>query len=108
MIDIQKLKQFPLGFKSFESYIENKHGSVLFLYNNSGAVRNEDVINFLDEQNVFLCISLYPTKNNGFSFEVDCITNWYSSDDFYKTRNESTSNGIIKAFELLETKLKTN
>lgn len=109
MIDIQKLKQFPLAFKAFEGYIEKELGSVLFVYNGSNLVRNEDLINFLDRQGVFVNISLYPHRKL-FCFEVGCVTSneWYCHPSFYETRNETTSNGIIKAFELLENKLKTN
>lgn len=108
MIDTQKLKQFPLAFKAFENYIEKQYGSVLFIYNGSGVVRNEDLVHWLDSVNCIINISYYPTKQNSFSFEVSCVGNWYCDKDFYNTRDETTELSILKAFELLETKLKTN
>ena len=107
MIDIQKLKQFPLAFKAFEGYIEKEHGSVLFIYSGSGLVRDEDFINFLDEQGVFICVSIYAMDNR-FSFEIECAEDWYSEDNFYNIRGIATNEAILKAFELLENKLKTN
>lgn len=107
MIDIQKLKQFHLGFKVLEQFAEKKYGTTLALYLEK--LTNEDAVCFLDEQGVYLDTSFYPHKKQ-FSFEVGCISTneWYCHPSFYETRNEVSSNGIIKAFELLETKLKTN
>ena len=107
MIDIQKLKQFPLAFKAFEGYIEKQYGSVLFIYNGSGIVRNEDLIDFLDNQKVFVDVLYFP-EDKRFTYEVFAINEWTEDELFFDGRNETTSNGTIKAFELLENKLKTN
>lgn len=108
MIEIQKLKQFPLAFKAFEGYIEKQHGSVLFLYNGSGVVRNEDIVDFLDSSNVFIDIN--PVGHSDFQikhFEY-CVLGMCNYTGRFLTRTEAVNESILTAFELLETKLKTN
>jgi len=109
MIDLQKLKQFPLAFKAFEGYIEKQLGSVLFIYNGSNTVRNEDIILFLDEKHVFICIcgsrSFWPCTVTSYFLNQESN---YERVESGKTRTESTELSLLKAFELLETKLKTN
>lgn len=111
MIDIQKLKPFPLAFKAFEGYIEKEHGSVLFIYNGSGVVRNEDVVEFLDKHKVFATQSILPNKIE-WIFNVVALFNSTSYSEVptrsFDTRNEAVNESLLKAFELLENKLKTN
>ena len=107
MIDIQKLKQFPLSFKAFESYIEKQYGSVLFLYNGSGTIKNEDVVCFLDEKKIFIDVWLFSGTDR-FAIKIPNYMQWVPEDPLYVTRTDATEAVISKAFELLETKLKTN
>lgn len=107
MIYIQKLKQFPLSFRILEKYSDKRFGTTLAVFMDK--LTNEELVSFLDEQGVFISITFYPYKKT-FNFDVGCMSTnkWHCSPHFYETRDETTSNGIIKAFELLETKLKTN
>jgi len=107
MIDIQKLKQFPLGFKQFEGYIEKQYGSVLFLYNGSGTIKNEDVVLFGDENGLHVTVGAFEDFKQKLNFNYYVLYNVVDGSR-YNTRNEATEAAIIKIFELLETKLKTN
>lgn len=107
MIDIQKLKQFPLGFRLFETYIYKQYGSTLFLYNDSGIIKNEDVLLFLDEQKMFLMVYIDPTGKS-WEYAVYDVGIYIRSSPEYSSRTIATEIGIEKAFELLENKLKTN
>ena len=131
MIDIQKLKQFPLAFKAFEKYIEKELGSVLFIYNGSNTVRNEDAISFLDDYYIHIStdIEIIGSDEWEFSYKITWLPiehdnekrrcGWLKTKYSYidggssysgawDTRNEATNESLLKAFELLENKLKTN
>ena len=108
MIDIQKLKQFPLSFKAFEGYIEKQYGNVLFIYNGSGIVKNEDCLLFLDSNSVFVDIN--PVGHSDFQikyFEY-CVLGLCNYTGRFLTRTEAVNESILTAFKLLENKLKTN
>lgn len=109
MIDIQKLKQFPLAFKAFENYIEKQYGSVLFIYNGSGVVKNEDCLLFLDNKDIFVnicgCAKVWQSKTYT---HIDGIYGEIDNLNFSKSRIGCSEKAIEVAFELLEIKLKTN
>ena len=114
MIDIQKLKQFPLSFKAFEGYIEKQYGNVLFIYNGIGVVKNEDIVDFLDLNSVFVSIdingSACKSKIRSYEYQSNGITSVEKREVFNikTTRRQHESEAIQVAFELLERKLKTN
>lgn len=105
MIDIQKLKQFPLAFKVFEGWCEKHFGTWLVLYLDK--VKNEDILLFLDEQNIHVTIGAMFSAKNEVKFVYHILED--ATDGIrYKNRTEAINESILKAFELLENKLKTN
>lgn len=106
-------KQNPLSFRLFEQWVEKQYGSILFIHNGSGLVKNEDAVSFLDHNRTMIEV-----------FAVDAWDNWmfrvvledrmapffvaYQDENECKTRQEATTQAIAKAFELLENKLKQN
>lgn len=110
MIDIQKLKQFPLAFKAFDRCLKEQH--VLFIHCLCDYVRHEDVVWFLDKQKLFIDIDvsskLDGSSNVFFTFKVFNNTRLDENELFFEKRMEATEAAIQKAFELLEIKLKTN
>lgn len=131
MIDIQKLKQFPLSFRLFETYIYKKYGSTLFLYNDSGIIKNEDIIYFFDIEDIFISsdMEMIGSDEWEFSYKIThlpaehCLEKRrcgffktiYSYKEYggtyigaWRTRAEATDEALLKALELLEIKLKTN
>lgn len=104
-------KQNPLSFRLFEQWVEQNYGSSLFIHNGSGIVRNDSIIEFLDER--MICVfEAYDKGNKRWTWLV-----WSKHEDEiiedsimsnFKKRNEATSEAIKKAFELLENKLKQN
>lgn len=111
MIDIAKLKKHPLSFRLLEEWVEKNQETVLSLYN--GTTRNEDVLLFLDEQNINIQISI-KSALDGSRWYLPYI--WSDSDgcDFDEhlaerdNRTEATEQAIEVGFGLLEQKLKTN
>lgn len=111
MIDFTKLKQTnPISFRLFESWIEKQHGTTLLFFTEK--ITNEEIVEFLDENRIFIDISCFleyeKSEDVYFGFEIYSCPKWTHDDRYYPRRDESTSNGIIKAFELLEAKLKIN
>lgn len=107
MIEIQKLKQFPLVFRLLEEYSETRWTTRLAIFTDK--LTNEELVLFLDEQKIFL----NATKRIGcekwyYAISDHNTTLHKMSESDFKTRTEATESGILKAFELLEHKLKQN
>ena len=105
MIDIKTLKQYPLSFKLLEQWVEQKHTTSLALLLDK--VTNEDLVEFLDENHVFISIQ-FASILNKFMFDIDTSIDWDFDNLIRDSRKEATEAAIQKAFELLEQKLKVN
>lgn len=100
-------KQNPLSFRLFEQWVEQNYETTLNIWN--GTIRNEDVVEFLDELDIYI----NQTTTHGATFmeiyqHSNGITTSFGFNIPFKTRREAIENAIKKAFELLETKLKQN
>lgn len=113
MIAIEKLKQYPLSFKLLEQWIEKQYGSVLFLYNGSAIIKNEDFVEFLDDVKIMIETCAVDGWDN-WMFRIikeDLMSPFfiaYEDDGEYVSRTEATTKAIEKGFELLEQRLKIN
>lgn len=109
MIDIQKLKQFPLVFRLLEEYAETRWTTRLAIFTDK--LTNEELVLFLDEQNVVCLVSLcykWSYRIIRPSDQVGWIELLYTCDNAFESRSSATEAAILKAFELLEYKLKQN
>lgn len=113
MIDFTKLKQTnPISFRLFESWIEKQHGTTLLFFTEK--ITNEEIIDFLDLNSVFVSIdingSACKSKIRSYEYQSNGITSVEKREVFNvkTTRRQHESEAIQVAFELLETKLKTN
>ena len=109
MIDTQKLKQFPLVFRLLEEYAETRWTTRLAIFTDK--LTNEELVLFLDEQRIVCLITLHykwsykvirPLE------QVGWIGRLYACDNVFESRSSATEAAILKAFELLEHKLKQN
>lgn len=107
MIDVKTLKQYPLSFSLLEKWVEQKHTTSLALLLDK--VTNEELILFLDEQGVFVCIcgsrNFWPCTIS--TYFINQESN-YERVEGGKNRTDATELTIQKSFELLEQKLKVN
>lgn len=109
MIDIQTLKQFPLVFRLLEEYAETRWTTRLAIFTDK--LTNEELVLFLDEKNVVCLVSLcykWSYRIIRPSDQVVWIELLYTCDNAFESRSSATEAAILKAFELLEHKLKQN
>ena len=105
MIDIKTLKQYPLSFKLLEEWVEQNHTTALALLLDK--VTNEELVEFLDENDLFLTIGATEGFDQTISF-MFYILRYSTYQETFKTRKDATEYAILKAFKLLEQKLKLN
>lgn len=130
MIDFTKLKQTnPISFRLFESWIEKQHGTTLLFFTEK--ITNEEIVYFFDIEDIFISseMEMIGSDEWEFSYKIThlpaehCLEKRrcgffktvYSYKEYggtyigaWRTRAEATDEALLKAFELLEIKLKTN
>ena len=99
-------------FRLLEEYSDKRYGSELAVF--IDILTNEELVLFLDEHEYYVVVSISRKDGSisclnikGFAYEVfhDGV---YQFSYPMPSRTEATESGILKAFELLEHKLKQN